>query len=230
MNGQFIAYFRVSTAEQKGSGLGIEAQQEKVRQLVAAKGGELIAEFTEVESGRKTNRPVLAECWAAARKAEAVVVVAKLDRLARDAELVNRLAKEVAGNGFPGLLFADLPDVDATNAAGRMILGVMAQVAQFEAERISERTKEAMAAAKARGVKLGGRREEAIEANKRRSGEAVRRAEALRGVIAPMVEQGLSLRSMAEALNNAGHKTERGSDWNHKTVGRVVERLGLKDK
>ena len=153
------------------------------------------------------------------------------DVLIAQSELVNRLAKEVAGNGFPGLLFADLPDVDATNAAGRMILGVMAQVAQFEAERISERTKEAMAAAKARGVKLGGRREEAIEANKRRSGEAARRAEALRGVITPMVEQGLSLRSIAEALNNAGHKTERGSDWNHKTVGRVVDRLGLsKDK
>ncbi len=95
-----------------------------------------------------------------------------------------------------------------------MILGVMAQVAQFEAERISERTKEAMAAAKARGVKLGGRREEAIEANKRRSGEAARRAEALRGVITSMVEQG----PLAEALNNAGHKTERNSDWNHKTV------------
>ena len=68
MYSQFVAYFRVSTAEQEGSGLGIEAQQEKVRQLVAAKGGELIAEFTEVESGRKTNRPVLAECLAAARK------------------------------------------------------------------------------------------------------------------------------------------------------------------
>ena len=143
----------------------------------------VVQDFTEVESGRKPNRPVLAQALAAARQEKAVVVVAKLDRLARDAELVNRLAKEVAGNGFPGLLFADLPDVDATNAAGRMILGVMAQVAQFEAERISERTKEVMAAAKARGVKLGGRREKAIEANKRRSGEAARRAEALRGVV-----------------------------------------------
>ena len=77
-------------------------------------------------------------------------MVAKLDRLARDAELINRLSKEVAGNGFPGLLFADLHDVDPTNAAGRMILGVMAQVAQFEAARIGERTREAPAAAKAK--------------------------------------------------------------------------------
>ena len=227
----FIAYYRVSTDKQGADGLGIEAQQDKVRSLVASRHGVVVQEFTEVESGRKPNRPVLAQALDAARQEKAVVVVAKLDRLARDAELVNRLAKEVAGNGFPGLLFADLPDVDATNAAGRMILGVMAQVAQFEAERISERTKEAMAAAKARGVKLGGRREEAIEANKRRSGEAARRAEALRGVITPMVEQGLSLRSIADALNKAGHKTERDSDWNHRTVGRVVERLGLsKDK
>ena len=224
---QFIAYFRVSTAEQEGSGLGIEAQQEKVRQLVAAKGGDLIAEFTEVESGRKPNRPVLAECLVAACKAEAVVVVAKLDRLARDAELVNRLSKEVAHNGFPGLLFADLPDVDATNAAGRMILGVMAQVAQFEAERIGERTKEALAAAKARGVKLGGRREEAIKASRARKGEAIKRAEKLRGLIAPMVADGMSRRSIADPLNAAGHTTERGSKWSHTTVGRVIVRLGL---
>ena len=224
---RFIAYFRVTTAEQEGSGLGIEAQQEKIRQLIDMKGGELIAEFTEVESGRKPNRPVLAECLLAARKAKAVVVVAKLDRLARDAELVNRLSKEVAHNGFPGLLFADLPDVDATNAAGRMILGVMAQVAQFEAERIGERTREALAAAKARGVKLGGRREEAVKASRARKGEAVERAEKLRGVIAPMVADGMSQRAIAEALNAAGHTTERGSEWSHRTVSRVIVRLGL---
>ena len=87
-----------------------------------------------------------------------------MDRLIRDAELVNRLSKEVAGNGFPGLLFADLPDVDATNAACRMILDMKVQVAQFDAERIGERTRESLAAAKKRGVKLGGRREEAVKA------------------------------------------------------------------
>ena len=132
---QFVAYFRVSTEEQGDSGLGIEAQQEKVRSFVESRGGEVIDEFIEIEIGRKSQRPVLAQALEAARKAKAVLVVAKLDRLARDAELVNRLIKEVAGNGFPGLLFADLPDVDATNAAGRMILGVMAQVAQLEERR-----------------------------------------------------------------------------------------------
>lgn len=224
---QFIAYYRVSTNEQGDSGLGIEAQQAKVRELLASRGGELIQEFTEIESGRKPNRPVLADALAAARKAKAVLVVAKLDRLARDAELVNRLSKEVAGNGFPGLLFADLPDVDATNAAGRMILGVMAQVAQFEAERIGERTKEALAAAKKRGVQLGGRREAAVAAAHARKGAAVERAESLRAVITPMVKDNQSQRQIADALNTMGHKTERGAQWSHKTVGRVIERLGL---
>tara|TARA_Y100001933_G_scaffold229638_1_gene246092 strand:+ start:5419 stop:6108 length:690 start_codon:yes stop_codon:yes gene_type:complete len=224
---RFVAYFRVSTEEQGDSGLGIEAQQEKVRSLVDARGGEVVDEFTEIESGRKSQRPVLAEALEAARKAKAVLVVAKLDRLARDAELVNRLSKEVASNGFPGLLFADLPDVDATNAAGRMILGVMAQVAQFEAERIGERTREALAAAKARGVKLGGRREEAVKAAQARKGEALKRAQALRGLIAPLVLAGQSRRAIAAALNEAGHRTERGSCWNHTTVGRVIARLEL---
>jgi len=224
---QFVAYFRVSTKDQGDSGLGIEAQQDKVRSLVEARGGEVIDEFTEIESGRKSKRPVLAQALEAARKAKAVLVVAKLDRLARDAELVNRLSKAVASNGFPGLLFADLPDIDATNAAGRLILGVMAQVAQFEAERIGERTREALAAAKARGVKLGGRREEAVKAAQARKGEALVRAQALRGLIAPLVEAGQSQRAIAAALNDAGHRTERGSLWNHKTIGRVIERLGL---
>lgn len=86
-------------------------------------------EFTEIESDRKSQRAVLAPALDAARKAKADLVVAKLDRLTRDAELVNRLSKEVARNGFPGLLLADLPEVDATNFACRMILGVIAQVA-----------------------------------------------------------------------------------------------------
>ena len=227
MSQQFVAYYRVSTEKQGDSGLGIEAQQEKVRSLVESRGGEVIDEFTEIESGRKSKRPVLAQALEAARKAKAVLVVAKLDRLARDAELVNRLSKEVAGNGFPGLLFADLPDIDATNAAGRMILGVMAQFAQFEAERIGERTREALAAAKARGVKLGGRREGAVKAARARRGEARDRAEALRGLVAPLVEAGQSQRAIAAALNDAGHRTERGALWSQRTIGRVIERLDL---
>lgn len=108
-----------------------------------------------------------------------------------------------------------------------MILGVMAQVAQFEAERIGERTREALAAAKKRGVKLGGRREEAVKAAQARKGEAFKRAQALRGLIAPLVAAGQSRRAIAAALNDAGHRSERGSAWTHTTVGRVIRRLGL---
>ena len=108
-----------------------------------------------------------------------------------------------------------------------MILAVMAQVAQFEAERIGERTREALAAAKARGVQLGGRREEAVQAAQQRKGEAIKRAEGLRGLIAPLFDAGQSRRAIAAALNDAGHRTERGSLWSHTTIGRVIERLAL---
>jgi DNA invertase Pin-like site-specific DNA recombinase len=126
-----------------------------------------------------------------------------VDRLIRDAELVTHLSNDGAGNGFPGLLIADLPDVDATNAAGRMILGVMAQVAQFEAERIGKRTREALAEAKKRAVKLGGRREEAVKAAHERKGEALERAQALRGLIAPLVDAGQSRRAITAAVQDS---------------------------
>ena len=158
----------------------------------------------------RASPPVLAQALEAARKAKAVLVVAKLDRLARDAELVNRLSREVAGNGFPGFLFADLPDVDATNATDRMVLGVMAQVAQLEERR--------------EGGRPWRRGSQSSARTKRRT---LDRAEALRGLIAPLVDAGQSRRAIAAALNDAGHRTERGSLWNHTTVGRVIERLAL---
>ena len=126
-----IAYYRVSTDRQGRSGLGLEAQQERVAQLAAERGAQVVAEFVEVESGRKSDRPQLAAALAEARKRKAVVAVAKLDRLARDAELILRLSREAQANGMGGFLFCDLPDIDATTAAGRLILGVMASVAEF---------------------------------------------------------------------------------------------------
>ena len=151
---KLIAYYRVSTERQGQSGLGIEAQEAAVQKMAAERGAEVAAGFYEVESGRKADRPQLASAMALARAMGAVVVVAKLDRIARDAELVLRLSREAHANGMGGFLFCDLPDVDATTAAGRMVLTVMASVAEFESRRISERTREALTAAKARGVKL----------------------------------------------------------------------------
>jgi len=221
-----IAYYRVSTDRQGQSGLGLEAQRAKLQQLAADRGAVIVAEYVEVESGRKADRPQLAAAMAEARKRGAVVGVAKLDRLARDAELVLKLAREAERNGFGGLVFADL-DVDATTAAGRLVLGMMASVAEFEARRIGERTREALAAAKARGVKLGGTRPGTLRENARAKAAAADRSEALRPILTAMKAQRASLRDMARALAAAGTTTAAGNPLSPAQVTRHLERLGL---
>lgn len=224
---ELVAYYRVSTDRQGQSGLGLEAQQAKVKQLAVERGATVVAEFTEVESGRKSERPQLAAAIAEARQRRAVVAVAKLDRIARDAELVLRLSREAQSNGMGGFLFCDLPDVDATSSAGRLILTVMASVAEFEARRISERTREAMAAAKVRGVKFGGVRlgqEERIDASK---AEAAARAEALRELVEPMMIAGYSLRRISSALASSGHFTSKGTPLSPTQVKRLINRLDI---
>ena len=224
---QLIAYYRVSTERQGQSGLGIEAQQAKVQQMAAERGATVVAEFTEVESGRKADRPQLAAALAEARRLGAAVAVAKLDRIARDAELVLRLSREAAANGMAGFLFADLPDVDATTAAGRMVLTVMASVAEFEARRISERTREALAAAKARGVKLGGLRAGTLTRNDAARDRAQANTERVRPTLTAMAAQGASLREMSAALAGCGTVTKAGNPWSPSTVKLALERLGL---
>lgn len=181
---RWLAYYRVSTDSQGHSGLGLEAQRGKVEAMAAERGAVIAAEFVEVESGRKNDRPQLAVALAQARAEKAVIAVAKIDRLARDAGLVLKLANEAEKNGMGGFVFCDLPDIDATTSAGRMVLTMMASVAEFEARRISERTKEALAAAKARGVRLGEYRPGAAEKASERKQKAVADAEGLRGVLA----------------------------------------------
>ncbi|MCT0247469.1 recombinase family protein [Synechococcus sp. CS-205] len=227
---EMISYYRVSTDQQGRSGLGLEAQRERVQQLAKARGAQIVAEYTEVESGRKASRPQLAAALAEARKRKAAIAVAKLDRLARDAELILRLSREAEANGMAGFLFADLPDIDATTSAGRLILGVMATVAEFESRRISERTKEALTAAKARGVKLGGANPSAsrqgavvLKAN------ATAEAEKVRGLLQVMQGQGLSLSAMAAELNRALVAAPRGGRWYPATVRRALIHLGLKE-
>ena len=225
---ELIAYYRVSTARQGESGLGLEAQRSKLQQLAADRGALIVAEFVEVESGRKADRPQLAAAMAEARKRGAVVGVAKLDRLARDAELVLRLSREAERNGFGGLLFADLPEADCTTAAGRLLLSLMASVAEFEGRRIGERTREALAAAKARGVKLGGTRPGTLQENARAKAAAAGRSEVLRPILAAMAAQGASLRAMAQALSAAGTNTANGEPLSPTQVRRHLERLGLR--
>jgi DNA invertase Pin-like site-specific DNA recombinase len=142
----YIAYYRVSTDRQGNSGLGLEAQQAAVKQH----GGNIIAEFTEVESGGKSCRPQLLAALAECKRTGATLIVAKLDRLARDAKLILTLVDEGAK-----VKFLDLPEIDTEGPIGRLMLTIIAGVAEFERRIISKRTKEALAVKKARGVKLG---------------------------------------------------------------------------
>src|ERR1700712_2310471 len=148
---RFVSYFRVSTDQQGKSGLGLEAQRQSVAAYVAGQGGFVVADFQEVESGKVNSRPALAWALAACRAHKATLVIAKLDRLSRN---VRFLLSIVEGTGDGGVVFCDLPTVPA-GPVGKFLITQMAAVAELEAGLISQRTKAALAAAKARGVKLG---------------------------------------------------------------------------
>ena len=228
---EFVAYYRVSTDRQGTSGLGLAAQRQRVAQLAADRGATVVAEFEEWESGRKNNREQLAAALVEARKRNAVIVVAKLDRMARDAEFLLRLTNEANANGIGGFLFCDLPEIDATTAAGRMILTVMASVAEFESRRISERTKEAIAAAKARNpeLKIGGKNAGTEQANAQRLKDANDTAETYREVLTGYVASGMSLKAMAASLQTHKVKTPTGRDsWAPTQVSRLLKRLQLR--
>ena len=143
---KIISYIRVSTQKQGASGLGLEAQQKAVQDFISSTGNELVAEFVEVESGKKTDqkRPQLAAAMEACKKHKAVLVVAKLDRLARNVHFISGLMESKVQ-----FIALDLPE------ANQLTLHVMAAFAEHEAKRISERTKAALAIAKSRGVALG---------------------------------------------------------------------------
>ena len=143
--GKFVSYLRVSTAKQGRSGLGLEAQREAVRAFLAGRGWPPVAEFVEIESGeRDDNRPALDKAMRECRLHGATLVIAKLDRLSRDAHFLLGLQK-----GAVPFVCADMPD------ANEMTVGIMSVIAQAERKMISKRTREALAAAKARGTKLG---------------------------------------------------------------------------
>jgi len=214
---QTVAYYRVSTKQQGKSGLGLDAQRTAVLGLLEQPP---IAEFTEVESGKRNDRPQLAAALAYAKLTGATLVVAKLDRLSRNAAFLNTLL-----DSGQKVLFADMPQAD------RLVLGMMAQLAQWERETISRRTKEALAATKARGTKLGGDRGNlpAVSALGRQRSQATRTAQASerREQIMPHIEnaraQGItSLQGLANHLNALHIKTARGGQWYAASVARLI--------
>lgn len=218
-SGNFVSYLRVSTARQGASGLGLDAQRKAVSDYLNGGQWNLVAEFVEVESGRNTSRPKLKEALAACRVHGATLVVAKLDRLSRNAAFLLNLQN--AGVKF---VAADNPQVN------QMVVGILAIVAEEEAKAISRRTKEALAAAKARGVKLGsptGLTPDAIQTGIAASLEARREAASqwchdVRPIVARHYEQSGSYSGAARLLNAHGVPARRRGKWSAAQVRRVL--------
>jgi DNA invertase Pin-like site-specific DNA recombinase len=202
----FVAYYRVSTDKQGLKGLGMEAQREAVARFMNGK-GDLAAAFIEVESGRKDNRPQLHAALSECRRRRAVLVIAKLDRLARNVHFISGLM-----NSDVEFVAVDMP------SASRLTIHILAAVAEHEREMISQRTKAALAAAKARGIKLGNPR----------AAEAAIIARAAKTIQTPPPEvlklmtdwrdQGRGWRDITRELNRLNIRTPQGKQWYASTV------------
>jgi DNA invertase Pin-like site-specific DNA recombinase len=221
----FVAYYRVSTAKQGASGLGLEAQKAAATAFITGKGADakLLASYKEVESGKREDRPELARALDHARVTGATLLIAKLDRLSRDAHFLLGLQK--AGVSF---VAADMPEANA------LTVGIMALVAQQEREAISRRTREALTAARERGVKLGCPKG---AAHLRRYGNALAvtalkaaagaRAKGLAATIEAIRGEGVtSANGIAKALNERSIATPRGGIWTARSVLNVAARVG----
>lgn len=209
---KFVAYFRVSTERQGQSGLGIEAQRDAVAAFVDREDGHVVAQFVEVESGKRRDRPELEAALIACRKAKATLLIAKLDRLARSVHFIS------------GLMEAGVEFVAVDNPhANRLMLHLLAAFAEHEREMISTRTKAALAAARARGVVLGSNGR--ILAILYRE-EAQRRAQGLKPIIQALRASGVqTLGGLAASLNARGVRGPRGGAWHATSVRRVLDRL-----
>jgi DNA invertase Pin-like site-specific DNA recombinase len=213
-----VAYYRVSTQKQGQSGLGLEAQQAAVLAYARSKGLELVAEVTEVETGtRKRRRPQLEAALDQTRRLGGVLLIAKLDRLARNVAVVASLME--SGVRFVAV---DMPEAD------NLTIHVMAAVAEREAQLISARTKAALAARKARGLKLGKpenltaeAQRRGAEASKQRAVHDMRTVAAYAGALR---SQGLTLRAIAAQLEQHGFQTRKGGPWHAVQVKRILER------
>jgi DNA invertase Pin-like site-specific DNA recombinase len=227
----FVAYMRVSTDKQGKSGLGLEAQRAAIDAYMKLGDRLLLPPFIETESGKKSDRPKLAEALAKCRKTGATLLVAKLDRLSRSVVFLRTLIDSGVDVGF-----CDLPQIPP-GAMGRFLLTQMAAVAELEAGLVSERTKAALAAAKARGVRLGGDRgyrptvppdwtRGVPAASAARSQRADHAAHALAPVIEELRQEGVqSFLGLAAALNARNIQTPRRGPWTATTVRRVLARL-----
>ncbi len=226
-----IAYYRVSTRKQGDSGLGLEGQAAAVQGYAGSMQRPILAAYTEVETGKIADRPELAKALAHARRAKATLVVAKLDRLARNVQFTSTLLRSGA----------DFMACDNPNA-NKLTIHILAAVAEDEAERISARTKAALQAAKARGEQLGscrpghweGREQARLngltKARERSAEVAGERARQAYADLVPSMQEmrrtGLTLARIAKALTEEGHTTRQGKAWNPSQVARVLAEAG----
>lgn len=209
---RYVAYFRVSTQRQGKSGLGLDAQQVAVSEFIANEKGDLIESFIEVESGRKSNRPKLEKAIQLAKKQKATLVIAKLDRLARNVHFITGL---MAGN--VDFVACDMP------SANKLTIGILACVAEDEADRISQRTKAALAAARERGTELGSAGKRLAEKNKKQADELARK---IYVHIETIRQSGVkAYAKIADELNSRGISTAKNTKWHGTSVMRVVKRI-----
>jgi DNA invertase Pin-like site-specific DNA recombinase len=221
MTGKFISYLRVSTQRQGKSGLGLEAQREAVAGYLDGGKWTLVSEIVEIESGKRSDRPELARALSLCRLHRATLLVAKLDRLARNVAFISTLME--SGVRFVAV---DLPQ------ANELTVHIMAAMAEYEAKAISARTKAALAAAKVRGTELGGLRWDITQVGTkgRKAALKTRRENAAkyRADVLPLIQekqrQGVvTLRALADALNAEGAPAPRGGEWSATQVKRILE-------
>jgi DNA invertase Pin-like site-specific DNA recombinase len=208
----FVAYYRVSTDKQGKSGLGIQAQREAVTAFVNGR-GEIQVEFTEIESGRKNDRPQLLEALAMCRRHKATLLIARLDRLARNVAFISNLMESRVD-----FVAVDMPE------ANRLTIHILAAVAEHEREMISKRTKAALQVAKARGTKLGNPTPlpASLKARTVLQAQTAERHATLRPLLKQLQEQGYSLSAIAQELNRRNVPTARGGLWYATTIRNIL--------
>ncbi len=218
---QYIAYYRVSTVKQGQSGLGLEAQQSSVTGYINSKNGELLSEYTEIQSGKKDeNRPELQAALRQCRLSGATLLIAKIDRLSRNPAFLINLQ-----DSSTNFVCVDMPE------ANNFTVGILACMAGYYRQQISDNTKAALKAAKAKGVKLGNprldefRNTDTTNARAAKISKAKQRNADILSIIGEMRDSAgnaLSLRDLTAMLNDAGYRTARGKEWHPTSVSRVL--------
>jgi len=211
-NTKYIAYYRVSTDRQGQSGLGLEAQQQSVQQHLGCHKAQLINEFTEIESGGKNNRTELNKALELCKKEKATLIIAKLDRLTRNVHFIS------------GLMESKVDFIAADNPhANKLMIHMLAAFAEHEREMISQRTKAALKAAKARGVRLGVNGEKLAAANKKEADEF---AHKMRSILGGLQREGLkTIREITTALNERKILSATGQNWHVSSTYNIMKRI-----